>query len=324
MITRGNNADDVNAIYEIASVIDGYKTTGNVHIKVHLKGTAKVFIKPIKEIYEHSSWLLNFSKEDIAYIGFLYAAEETKNFPLIDAYPTQKQRITKNVVILAMVFITFSIISNITASKVVGLDLASFHLNIPAALVFFPLTYFFDDILTEVYGFKMSRMIIWGGLACNTIFVLCTLLTVYLPASHIWEINSHGFEIAYETVLKAAPKVFFASLISYFCGEFLNSMTLAKLKVLTNGKFFSIRVIGSSAIGVAVDTIIFCNIAFYGTLPSTVIWGIILTMYSIKLGYEIAMLPITYYLSAYLKRADKVNYFDTKTKLNPFSLSLDS
>lgn len=230
---------------------------------------------------------------------------------------------TKRVVFLGMLFVSFLIVSNLTAFKIVEFHLSNgFLLNFPAALVFFPLTYFFDDVLTEVYGFKMSRLIIWGGLICSALMTFCTWIAVQLPAAPLWDVNTHHGNQAYALVFEGSLRVFLASMIAYFFGEFMNSTILAKLKVLTRGRYFSLRVMSSTAIGVGIDAVIFCNVAFLNIMPTDVIWKIIVTQYFIKLAYEFLMLPLTYALVSHLKKRDKIDHFDTDTTFNPFSLRL--
>lgn len=316
--------------YEVASVLDSYQDTKNVYVTVQVKGTAKTFTKSVKELYQ-KEWLDEFSREDVAYIGFLYAAENSEKLPLVKYFSRKQRAVTKNIVILGMLFISFLILSNLTAFKIVEFKFSnlfwmplqhSWVINFPAALIFFPLTYFFDDTLTEVYGFKMSRLIIWSGLICSTIFTLCALATVYLPASPIWDTNMNHADNAYKLIFNSSSRIFLASIVGYFCGEFLNSMILAKLKVLTSGRYFFLRVIGSTAVGVGVDSIIFCNIAFFGIMPFYILWSIVLTQYLFKLSYEIIMLPLAYVITNFLKKVDQVDHYDFHTKFNPFSLSL--
>ncbi len=329
--TLGKGRCSQESIYEISSVLDNHKGSGKVYVIVHVKGTSNAFQKSVEELYE-KKWLSGFSKEDVAYIGFLYAAEQSGNLPIIDYFSRRKQRITKSVVILAMLFVAFLILSNLTAIKVVEIKVShffwlshgnNFTLDFPAALILFPLTYCFDDVLTEVYGFKISRLIIWGGLVANTIFMLASWAMVYLPPSPLWDSQTGHGQRAYSLIFTGSWQVFIASVVGYFCGEFLNSSILAKLKVITSGKFLFLRVIGSTAVGVAIDSMIFCNIAFWGVLSTNIIWGMIASMYVFKLCYEIVMLPATYALIAFLKKMDKVDYYDFKTKFNPFSISLE-
>ncbi|CEG58867.1 queuosine precursor transporter [Legionella fallonii] len=254
----------------------------------------------------------------------MYLTEEQKNFASPPNIVAQnKQLPSKKIILMGMFFVSFLIVSNLTAFKVVQIYLTKdFFINFPAALIFFPLTYFFDDILTEVYGFKVSRLIIWGGLACSAFVALFTWLAVQLPASPIWDKNTNHGAHAYELVFSGSLRIFVASMLAYFLGEFLNSMALAYLKVITAGKYLSLRVMSSTAIGAGIDSIIFCNVAFWNVLPAKIIWEIILTQYLLKLGYEFIMLPVTYSLTHYLKRSEQIDYYDTHTKFNPFSLRL--
>lgn len=235
----------------------------------------------------------------------------------------KESTVTTRVVLLGMLFVSFLTISNLTAFKIIEFHLFNgMAINFPAALVFFPLTYFFDDVLTEVYGFKMSRLIIWGGLFCSTLMTLCTWVAVQLPAAPLWDTNTNHGNQAYTLVFSGSLRVFLASIIAYFFGEFINSSVLAKLKVITRGRYFSLRVMSSTAFGVGIDTIIFCSIAFWSILPGNIIWKIIFTQYVIKLAFEFIMLPVTWRLVDYLKKQDQIDYFDTNTQFSPFSLRL--
>lgn len=237
--------------------------------------------------------------------------------------PPQQSIATKRIILIGMLFVTFLIVSNLTAFKVAAIQLTShFAIEFPAALIFFPLTYFFDDILTEVYGFKMSRLIIWAGLACSALVTACTWIAVHLPASPIWDMNTQHGEKAYELIFTGSFRIFLASTLAYFFGEFFNSTILAKLKIITAGRYFALRILCSTAFGVGIDTLIFCHVAFWNVMPSAIIWKIIITLYLFKLGYEVMMLPVTYSLTNYLKRIDNIDYYDIHTKFNPFSLSL--
>lgn len=229
--------------------------------------------------------------------------------------------ISRRVLFLGMLFATFLVVSNLLAFKVAEISLArDWSVDFPAALVFFPLTYFFDDALTEVYGFKVSRLIIWGGLVCSAIVTLCAWVVVQLPASPAWDASTNHGSQAYELIFQGSARVFIASMLAYFFGEFLNAIALARLKVATNGRRLYMRVMASTALGSSADTIIFGMIAFWGVLPLHMIFGMIVFQYLFKMGYEFMMLPVTYWLTNYLKRADNVDYYDTHTSFNPFSL----
>lgn len=218
-----------------------------------------------------------------------------------------------SVIIVGILFTAFLILSNLTAFKLAAVG----SINFPAGLIFFPLTYVFDDILTEVYGFKVSRRVIWMALFANTIIFVGTWCTIYLNPSPYWHQQA-----AYATVYQATLRVFMASTISYFLGEFTNSIILAKLKVFTSGRHFWLRAIASTIVGVGIDTIFFIHIAFLFTVPYSSLWKIIGTMYALKVIYEICVLPITYKIANYLKQKDNIDYYDVKTKFNPFSLAV--
>ena len=218
-----------------------------------------------------------------------------------------------SVIFIGIIFSAFLILSNLAAVKLSAIG----SLTFPAGLIFFPLTYIFDDILTEVYGYKISRRIIWSALAANIIVMLGTWITTFLQPSPYWD-QQHSYEMIYRT----APRVFVASIVSYFFGEFINSMVLAKLKVMTGGRYLWFRVASSSALGVGIDTFLFIHIAFLFTLPYAHLWNVIITMYFLKLGYEICAIPITYRVSNYLKKKDQIDYFDLNTNFTPFSLQI--
>lgn len=226
---------------------------------------------------------------------------------------------------MGMLFITFLNLSNLTASKILSIHLPNIlsFLNIstltfPAALIFFPLTYNLDDTLTEVYGFEISRYIIWVGLVCNAILSFGIFLSIKTSPASFW-----AYQNEYEAILGSTYRIFFASFFATFFGEFCNAIILSKIKVLTSGKWLWLRIITSSSIGVAVDSIIFCIIAFSGILTYQTIKTMIFTQYIFKISYEILALPITYLITGYLKHKDKIDFYDYSTNFNPFSLKLN-
>ncbi|WP_242604183.1 queuosine precursor transporter [Legionella beliardensis] len=298
--------------YRIISIDDSYHDTGKVYVKIQMVGKSQIFARPVSELYQ-KTWLEHFSCEDVAHIAALYTAEHTKNLDLIKKFPKATPATKSSVIVVGILFTALLILSNLTAFK-----LATFaSINFPAGLIFFPLTYVFDDILTEVYGFKVSRRIIWMALLANTIIFIGTWGTIYLNPSPFWHDQA-----AYATVYQATLRVFIASMIGYFLGEFANSTLLAKLKVLTSGKHLWLRAITSTVVGVGIDTIFFTHIAFLFTMPYGNLWEIIATMYALKVIYEFCALPITYKVTNYLKRKDNIDHYDFKTNFNPFSLEV--
>lgn len=259
------------------------------------------------------TWLKKFSQADALYIlaaGTEYASQIPQLFKPQSHYSATRP----SIIIIGILFTTFLILSNLTAVKLV--EYAGF--TFPAGLVFFPLTYIFDDILTEVYGFKVSRRVIWTALMANAIIMTGTLLSAALPSSKFWHDQT-----AYATVFHATPRIFIASMLAYLCGEFTNSIILAKLKIVTAGKHLWVRAISSTAMGVGVDTLVFIHVAYLFSIPYLNLWQIIIAIYLFKVAYEIIAVPITYQVTNYLKRKDNIDHYDYHTRFNPFSMAVD-
>ncbi len=299
--------------YRIVAVDDSYEKTGKVIVKIQEVGSSGTHLHAVTDLYT-KHWLAYFSKTDIARIAALYTAESTQNLELIKKFPKYSPLNRESVVIIGILFTTFLILSNLTAFKLVEYSGFTFT----AGLIFFPITYIFDDILTEVYGFKVSRRIIWCALLANIIVVLGTLVTTYLTPSPFWYDQS-----AYETIYRAVPRVFVASVVAYLAGEFANSIILAKFKILTSGRHLWMRIVLSAMIGVGIDSTLFIHIAFLFTVPYSVIWKVISLMYVLKILYEICAIPITYRVINYLKYKDNIDHYDFGTRFNPFSLVVD-
>jgi queuosine precursor transporter len=210
------------------------------------------------------------------------------------------------------------VVSNIASTKVATLDLGFWKPIFDGGTFLFPITYIFGDVLTEVYGYKNARRVIWFGLGASLFSSLVFALVGVLPTD-----PSSFTKGAFETVLGFVPQIVLASLCAFFVGEFLNSVVLAKMKIASRGKFFAARAIGSTLIGQAADTLIFTFLAFgigQGALPTSVLWSIILTNYLYKVGLEVALTPVTYAVVRFLKRAEGVDTYDTSTNFNPFAL----
>jgi queuosine precursor transporter len=207
-------------------------------------------------------------------------------------------------------FVVVLLVSNIIAAKFFALG----PLRVSAAQVLFPITYIFGDIFTEVYGYSASRRAIWFGFFAAFILVTLSFIAVEIPAA-----PEYKDQAAFELIFKPVGRIVVASLLAYWCGEFANSFTLAKLKLLTKGKYLWTRTIGSTVVGQAVDTTVVMFAAFYGMRPLGVILKLIVSGYLIKVIYETLMTPITYAVVHFLKRAEGVDYFDYETNFNPFA-----
>jgi uncharacterized integral membrane protein (TIGR00697 family) len=188
-----------------------------------------------------------------------------------------------------------------------------------AGVLFFPISYVFGDILTEVYGYARSRRVIWAGFAALAFASFMAWVVVALPPAPFWK-NQEAYEIAFGNAWRVA----LASMFAYFCGEFVNSFTLAKMKVLTQGRMLWTRTIGSTIVGEGVDSLIFYPLAFWGTgiIPDEALPKVMLAQFVAKVAVEVLFTPATYALVGWLKRAEGVDHYDRDTKFTPFSLKV--
>lgn len=225
----------------------------------------------------------------------------------------QKVKEYKYYDLLCSVFIVVLVISNLVGQKICAFG----PFRVSGAQLLFPITYIFGDIFTEVYGYAGSRRVIWVGFAANALMAGLGNLIVALPAAPEWP-NQQAFA----TVFHQVPRLVVASLIAYWCGEFANSYTLAKMKLFTRGRFLWTRTVGSTVVGQAVDTAIIMVVAFGGQLPWGVILSLILSGYLFKVVYEVLATPITYLIVNFLKRTEGLDTFDYKTRFTPFATEL--
>jgi len=218
--------------------------------------------------------------------------------------------ISHRFVVITALFITCLITANIIAVKVITIG----PIPLPAAIIIFPFSYIFGDILTEVYGYRWARRVIWLGFLCNLIFVIFAWIGQVLPPAPFWQ-----GQTAYESILGYAPRLLAASFCGYLVGEFANSFILARMKILTRGRWLWSRTIGSTIVGQGLDTLIFITIAFAGTPAFGAI--MILSHWSAKIIIEAAATPLTYALVNYLKKKDAIDTYDYQTKYNPFAIT---
>jgi uncharacterized integral membrane protein (TIGR00697 family) len=186
-----------------------------------------------------------------------------------------------------------------------------------AGVLFFPISYVFGDVLTEVYGYARARRVIWAGFAGLAFASLMAAVVVALPPAPFWE-NQKAYEIAFGQ----APRIAAASMLAYFCGEFVNSFVLAKMKILTAGRWLWTRTIGSTIVGEAVDSALFYPLAFYnsGIIPNDKLPAIMLAQFVLKVAVEVAFTPVTYKVVGALKRSENEDYYDRNTNFSPFTL----
>ncbi|MBI3888579.1 queuosine precursor transporter [Candidatus Nomurabacteria bacterium] len=211
---------------------------------------------------------------------------------------------------ISVFFVSVLLISNVASTKIVDLKWFVFD----GGTLLFPLSYIFGDILTEVYGYKNSRGVIWMGFFMALLMSIIFIVVGKLPAASGW-----NNQVAYDAILGLTPRIVCASLIAYFFGEFSNSFILAKMKILTKGKWLWTRTIGSTVVGELVDSALFIMIAFFGILPGSLLFTLIVSNYLFKTAVEIIFTPLTYKVIKFLKRKESEDYYDTNTNFNPFT-----
>ena len=212
--------------------------------------------------------------------------------------------------LLINIFVVVLIVSNLIAPKFVAAGWFRFS----AAQLLFPLTYIFGDVFTEVYGYGASRKAIWTGFLASVIMTAFGLFAIWLPPAPEFKDQT-----AYATIFGVVPRNVAGSLLAYCAGEFANSLTVAKMKLWTDGKYLWTRTVGSTVIGQAVDTTIVIVVIFWGQ-PLGVMFRLIVSGYLFKVAYEVLATPLTYLVVNSLKRAEGVNFFDRATNFNPFRL----
>jgi uncharacterized integral membrane protein (TIGR00697 family) len=218
-------------------------------------------------------------------------------------------KISYRLVIVVAVFITCLLTANIIAVKMISIG----PFTLFAAIFIFPISYVFGDILTEVYGYRVARRVIWLGFICNVIFVLFAWIGQILPANPDWQ-----GQAAYESILGSTPRILLASFAGYLVGEFSNSYILSRMKILTKGRWLWSRTIGSTIIGEGLDTVAFTTIATAGTpffAPS-----LLLSQWVGKVVIEVVFTPFTYIIVNWLKRKEAIDTYDYHTKYNPFTV----
>jgi uncharacterized integral membrane protein (TIGR00697 family) len=218
-------------------------------------------------------------------------------------------------------FVTVLICSNLIGpAKIAQVDLPLLGTVVfGAGVLFFPISYVFGDILTEVYGYARSRRVIWAGFAALAFASFMAWVVVQLPPAASWK-NQAAYEVAFGSTWRIA----LASMIAYFCGEFVNSFVLAKMKIATHGRHLWSRTIGSTIFGEGVDSLLFYPLAFYGTgiIPNELIPAVMLTQFIAKVSVEVLFTPVTYAVVGWLKRAENEDHYDRGTRFTPFSLKV--
>ncbi len=224
------------------------------------------------------------------------------------------RRIYKYYDLVMALFVTILLCSNVIgAAKVATVGGFTFG----AGVLFFPISYIFNDVLTEVYGYARARKVVWAGFGAIVFASFMSWVVVALPPAAGW-----NDQRAYEVVFGQTPRIIFASLTAFFVGEFANSYVLAKMKVRTNGRHLWMRTIGSTIVGEGIDSLVFYPVAFFGVWSPDLLLTVMFSNYLIKVGWEALITPVTYKVVAFLKRAEQEDYFDHKTDFTPFSIQV--
>jgi uncharacterized integral membrane protein (TIGR00697 family) len=221
--------------------------------------------------------------------------------------------------LVMVAFVTVLVCSNLIGpAKIAQVDWPLVGtLTFGAGVLFFPISYVFGDILTEVYGYARSRRVIWAGFGALAFASIMAWVIVQLPPAPFWH-NQGAYEVAFGSTWRIA----LASLFAFACGEFVNSFVLAKMKILTAGRWLWTRTIGSTIFGESVDSLLFYPLAFYGSgiIPDDKLPLVMLSQFFAKVGVEVVFTPVTYKIVAWLKRVEHEDYYDRNTDFNPFTL----
>lgn len=227
--------------------------------------------------------------------------------------------------LIMVLFVTVLLLSNIASSaKIIdwGFSLFGLRLAFDGGTLLFPISYIFGDVLTEVYGYRRSRRVIWAGFGAAALMTFTFWLVSIMPGEAEWQ--QYAGQDAYNAILGGISSggIVVASLVAYFAGEFSNSYVMAKMKIWTEGRFLWMRTIGSTLVGEGVDTVIFIVVAtLFGVFPWAIALSLIVTNYIFKVGIEALMTPVTYQIVGMLKRAEQEDYYDYDTDFNPFQMS---
>ena len=225
-----------------------------------------------------------------------------------------RRRLYKYYDLVMALFVTVLLCSNVIgAAKVCTV----WGLTFGAGVLFFPISYIFNDVLTEVYGYARARKVVWAGFGAIVFASFMSWVVLTLPPAIGW-----NDQRAYETVFGQTPRIVFASLAAFFVGEFANSYVLAKMKILTSGRFLWSRTIGSTIVGEGVDSLVFYPLAFLGVWENQLVLTVMVSNYIIKVLWEAMVTPFTYRVVGFLKRAEQEDYYDIDTDFTPFSIEV--
>jgi len=228
--------------------------------------------------------------------------------------PHVHRRLFKYYDLVMAVFVTILLCSNVIgAAKVCTV----WGFTFGAGVLFFPISYIFNDVLTEVYGYARARKVVWAGFGAIVFASFMSWVVVSLPPAEGW-----NDQRAYEAVFGQTPRIVFASLTAFFVGEFANSYVLAKMKIKTSGRHLWARTIGSTIVGEGVDSLVFYPVAFLGVWQNKLVLTVMVSNYIVKVLWEAIITPVTYQVVGFLKRAEQEDFYDVDTDFTPFSIEV--
>jgi len=225
-----------------------------------------------------------------------------------------RKRLYKYYDLVMALFVTILLCSNVIGAAKVA---TVWGFTFGAGVLFFPISYIFNDVLTEVYGYARARKVVWAGFGAIIFASFMSWVVVTLPPASGW-----NDQRAYEAVFGQTPRIVFASLTAFFVGEFANSYVLAKMKVKTSGRHLWMRTIGSTIVGEGVDSLVFYPVAFLGFWETDLVMRVMVSNYVIKVLWEAIVTPVTYQVVGFLKRAEQEDYYDRETNFTPFSIEV--
>ncbi len=234
--------------------------------------------------------------------------------------PAPRRRSYKYLDLVTAMFVTVLLCSNLIGpGKTCLISVFGFSLTFGAGNLFFPISYIFDDVLTEVYGYAKSRKVIWAGFGAMVFATVMSWVVIHLPANPAEGYNK-VIQPALETCFGNAWRIVVASMVAFWAGDFANSYVLAKMKILTRGRWLWTRTIGSTIVGEGLDSLIFYPIAFAGLWTAQTLISVVIFNWFFKVLVEVVMTPVTYAVCGWLKRAESEDYYDRQTDFNPFTL----
>lgn len=210
--------------------------------------------------------------------------------------------------LITCLYVTFQLVSDVTAGKIIQF----WGWPVSVTVIYFPITYIFSDILTEVYGYARARSVLWTVVICSILAGVVYQVAVYLPPAVGFDADA-----AYARVLGQVPRVLVGGWIAVFAGEILNNYALAKIKIFSKGRFLWVRTISSTIVGQFANTLLFYVIALYGVLPTNLLVQSIITGWLLKVAVEVVFTPVTYWVVGTLKRREQEDYYDRDTNFNP-------